>query len=89
MPRIIEGKTDSLISEIKSFSELHDVVYLDCSQLEKVEFGASAQLLNGLLPIASSKNKVIEFHDVNYLVMHLFNAMGLKSVATIYPRKQA
>ena len=89
MPRIIEGKTDSLISEIKSFAELHDLVYLDCSQLEKVEFGASAQLLNGLLPIASSKNKVIEFHDVNYLVMHLFNAMGLKSVATIYPRKQA
>jgi ABC-type transporter Mla MlaB component len=89
MPRTIEGKTDSLITDIKSFSELHDLVYLDCSQLEKVEFGASAQLLNGLLPIASSKNKVIEFHDVNYLIMHLFNAMGLKSVATIYPRKQA
>ena len=89
MPKIIEGSTGSLIADIKNFAELHDLVYLDCTQLEKVEFSASAQLLNGLVPIASDKNKTIEFHNVNYLIMHLFNAMGLKSVATIYPRRQA
>lgn len=87
MPVCIEGKTNLLIAEIEEHAKLHDVILLNCSQLERVEFGASAQLLNGLVPIANSK-KLIEFHEVNYLVLHLFNAMGLRSVATIYPRKQ-
>ncbi len=89
MPRTIEGSTDHLVKEIAAYAKLHDVVILDCSQLERVEFGASAQLLNGLVPISSSKGKSVQFHEVNYLVMHLFNAMGLKNVAAIFPRKQS
>ena len=87
MPTVIEGKTNLLIFEIEEYAKSHDVVILDCSKLERVEFGASAQLLNGLVPISNAK-KPIEFHEVNYLVLHLFNAMGLKNIATIYPRKQ-
>nr|WP_315468545.1 hypothetical protein [uncultured Undibacterium sp.] len=89
MPKFIEGSTDELVKQITTHSKLHDLVILDCSQLERVEFGASAQLLNGLVPISSAKNKSIQFHEVNYLVMHLFNAMGLKNVAAIFPRKQS
>jgi ABC-type transporter Mla MlaB component len=89
MPKFIEGSTDELVKQITTHSKLHDLVILDCSQLERVEFGASAQLLNGLVPISSTKNKSIQFHEVNYLVMHLFNAMGLKNVAAIFPRKQS
>jgi ABC-type transporter Mla MlaB component len=87
MPITIEGKTNLLIFEIEEYAKTHDTVILDCSKLERVEFGASAQLLNGLVPISNAK-KPIEFHEVNYLVLHLFNAMGLKNIATIYPRKQ-
>jgi ABC-type transporter Mla MlaB component len=87
MPTIIEGKTDLLLFDIAAFAKERDALILDCSKLERVEFGASAQLLNGLVPI-STANKPIEFHEVNYLVLHLFNAMGLKNIATIYPRKQ-
>ncbi|WP_304772448.1 STAS domain-containing protein [Undibacterium sp.] len=87
MPAIIEGKTDSLISQIAAHAKLYNTVLLDCSQLERVEFGASAQLLSGLVPIASKKDTTIQFHEVNYLVMSLFNAMGLKNVAVIFPRK--
>lgn len=89
MPRTIEGSTETLVKDIAAHAKLHDVVILDCSQLERVEFGASAQLLNGLVPISSSKGKSVQFHEVNYLVMHLFNAMGLKNVAAIFPRKQS
>lgn len=89
MPRSIEGSTEDLVKQISAHAKNHDVVILDCSQLERVEFGASAQLLNGLVPISSTKNKSIQFHEVNYLVMHLFNAMGLKNVAAIFPRKQS
>lgn len=89
MPRTIEGSTDALVKQIAAHAKNHDLVILDCSQLERVEFGASAQLLNGLVPISGTKAKSIQFHEVNYLVMHLFNAMGLKNVAAIFPRKQS
>ena len=87
MPAVVEGKTDDLIGQIAAHAEFHKLILLDCSKLERVEFGASAQLLSGLVPIAGRKGTVIQFHDVNYLVTYLFNAMGLKNVATIFPRK--
>jgi ABC-type transporter Mla MlaB component len=87
MPAVIEGRTENLISQITAHAELHKLVLLDCSKLERVEFGASAQLLSGLVPIAGKKETSIQFHEVNYLVMNLFNAMGLKNVAAIFPRK--
>ncbi|MDY7540038.1 STAS domain-containing protein [Undibacterium sp. RTI2.1] len=87
MPAVIEGKTDILIAQITEHSKLYNQIILDCSRLERVEFGASAQLLNGLVPIAGVRDNHIQFVEVNYLVMALFNAMGLKSVATIFPRK--
>ncbi len=89
MPKVIEGSTEALVKEITEFAKSHDLVILDCSQLERVEFGASAQLLNGLVPISGTKGKSIQFNEVNYLVMHLFNAMGLKNIAAIVPRKQS
>ncbi len=87
MPAVIEGRTENLISQIAAHAEMHKMVLLDCSQLVRVEFGASAQLLSGLVPIAGKKDTTIQFHEVNYLVMNLFNAMGLKNVAAIFPRK--
>ena len=87
MPAVVEGKTENLISQIAAHAEFNKLVLLDCSKLERVEFGASAQLLSGLVPIAGRKGTSIQFHDVNYLVMYLFNAMGLKNVAAIFPRK--
>ncbi|MBY0574151.1 MAG: STAS domain-containing protein [Undibacterium sp.] len=89
MPKVIEGKTELLLEDITTFAEAHDSLMLDCSALERVEFSASAQLLNGLVPISNGLGKAIQFHHVNYLVMHLFNAMGLKNVAAIFPRKQS
>ncbi|MCU6434989.1 hypothetical protein LPB67_14525 [Undibacterium sp. Jales W-56] len=88
MPSVIDGKTDILISRIAEHAKtFHNPLILDCSKLERVEFGASAQLLNGLVPISAARDTHIQFAEVNYLVMALFNAMGLKNVATIFPRK--
>ncbi|MFM9746165.1 hypothetical protein ACKI2C_52300, partial [Streptomyces brasiliscabiei] len=50
MPKVVEGKTEFLISGITKQAEKHNPLVLDCSRLERVEFGASAQLLNGLAP---------------------------------------
>jgi ABC-type transporter Mla MlaB component len=88
MPVVVEGRTDGLINQITEYAKSHSTVLLDCSHLERVEFGASAQLLSGLVPLAGKKDTTIEFHDVNYLVLSLFNAMGLKNVAAIFPRKR-
>jgi ABC-type transporter Mla MlaB component len=87
MPKVIDGNPDLLTKQIAEFAKDHSTIVLDCAHLERVEFGASAQLLNSLVPIANKKDTSIQFHDVNYLVLMLFQAMGLKNVATIFPRK--
>ena len=87
MPTAIEGKIAPLINQITAKAENLNPLILDCSKLERVEFSASAELLNGLAPIAAKRGMTIEFRDVNYLVMMLFNAMGLKNIASITLRK--
>jgi len=87
MPVAIEGKVEPLIKQISDKAEILNPLILDCSKLERVEFSASAELLNGLAPIAAKRGMTIEFRDVNYLVMMLFNAMGLKNIASITLRK--
>jgi len=87
MPASIEGRVEPLIKQISSKAEHLNPLVLDCSKLERVEFSASAELLNGLAPIAAKRGMSIEFRDVNYLVMMLFNAMGLKNIASITLRK--
>ncbi|MDE2427305.1 MAG: STAS domain-containing protein [Burkholderiales bacterium] len=87
MPTVVEGKTEALIKRINEQAAHHNPLVLDCSQLERVEFGASAELMNGLAPIASKSGMTIRFEEVNYLVMMLFNAMGLKNIASISARK--
>ncbi len=87
MPAVIEGRTDYLISSINEQAESHNPLILDCSELDKVEFSASAQLLSGLAPIAAKPGMSIRFEQVNYLVLMLFSAMGLKNIASISARK--
>ena len=88
MPEVIEGKMDGLLKKIGEQAKLAPPLILDCSKLERVEFSASAELLNGIAPIAGKPGMSIEFIEVNYLVMMLFNAMGLKNVASISLRKR-
>ncbi|MFZ6751839.1 STAS domain-containing protein [Undibacterium sp. Dicai25W] len=87
MPASIEGRVEPLINQISDKAEHLNPLVLDCSKLERVEFSASAELLNGLAPIAAKRGMSIEFREVNYLVMMLFNAMGLKNIASITLRK--
>ena len=87
MPASIEGNIAPLVKQIVARAETLNPLVLDCSRLERVEFSASAELLNGLAPIAGKRGMTIEFRDVNYLVMMLFNAMGLKNIASITLRK--
>lgn len=88
MPEKIEGKISDLIQRIEAQARQYNPLVLDCSDLQRVEFSASADLLNGLAPIAAEPGTVIQFIEVNYLVMMLFNAMGLKNIASITLRKQ-
>ncbi|MEB0014693.1 hypothetical protein QN416_24145, partial [Glaciimonas sp. Cout2] len=58
MPASIEGKLDSLLARLLEQAEHYNPLRLDCSRLERVEFGASAELLNGLAPIAAQSGMV-------------------------------
>lgn len=87
MPATVDGSVDALIKKIAEQAALHQPLIIDCSKLDRVEFSASAELLNGLAPIVGKPGVAIRFEEVNYLVMMLFNAMGLKNIASISLRK--
>lgn len=86
MPTVIEGKIESLISAISTFSAGHNPVVLDCSRLNRVDFTAAGELTSSLAPLCTESRK-IELHNVNHLVVVLFNVMGLKEFVRIHPRK--
>ena len=86
MPRVVEGRIDSLILAIASFSDEHNPAVLDCSRLERVDFNAAGRLLTGLAPFCGV-GRTLEFHHVNHLVVALFHTIGLKDIARIVPRK--
>jgi ABC-type transporter Mla MlaB component len=86
MPATVEGKTDQLVASISKFSHDHNPALLDCKRLTRVDFTAAGQLLSNLAPLCGS-GKVIEMHNVNYLIYALFNVMGLKEILHIVPRK--
>lgn len=86
MPAVIEGRTDHLVQAIKDHASAQLAVILDCSRLTRVDFNATGQLLNGLMPLIHA-GKSIEFQGVNHLISALFHAMGLNSIARITPRR--
>jgi anti-anti-sigma regulatory factor len=87
MPSMVDGGVDTLVKKIAEQAAQHQPLIIDCSKLDRVEFSASAELLNGLAPIVGKPGVTIRFEEVNYLVMMLFNAMGLKNIASISLRK--
>lgn len=86
MPDLVAGDTRQLIEAIVAFAAERDTVVIDCSQLNRIDFTASGQLLTGLVPLAGN-GKIIEFHEVNHPVAALLNVMGLKEIARIIPHK--
>lgn len=86
MPDIVEGNTQPLIEAIIAFAAERSIVVIDCSQLNHIDFSACGKLLTGLVALAAN-DKIIEFHQVSYLVAALLNVMGLKEIARIIPRK--
>ena len=86
MPAVIEGQTDHLIQAIKTHAQAQLAVILDCSRLTRVDFNATGQLLNGLMPLIHA-GKSIEFQGVNRLVSVLFHVMGLNCIARIIPHR--
>jgi ABC-type transporter Mla MlaB component len=86
MPAVVEGRIDSLILSIASYSDEHNPAIIDCSRLTRVDFNAAGRLLTGLAPFCGV-GKSIEFHHVNHLVVELLNVIGLKDLVRIVPRK--
>lgn len=86
MPAVVEGRIDNLILSIAAYSDEHSPAIIDCSHLTRVDFNAAGRLLTGLAPFCGV-GKLIEFHNVNHLVVELFNVIGLKDIARIVPHK--
>ncbi|HEX2530349.1 MAG TPA: hypothetical protein VHK70_02640 [Burkholderiaceae bacterium] len=85
MPAVIEGKIDQLLGAIGTYTAAHNPAILDCTDLRRVDFSAAGQLMTGLVPLTGET--AIELHNVNYLVVALFSAIGLKDIVRIVPRK--
>jgi ABC-type transporter Mla MlaB component len=86
MPTVIEGDCSQLLQDLLAYAEKHQPVRLDCTHLARIEFVAAGKLLNQLAPLTAT-GKTIEFHQVNHLIIALFNMMGLSGIAKIVPRR--
>ncbi|MGV8897915.1 MAG: STAS domain-containing protein [Burkholderiaceae bacterium] len=86
MPQLVTGDARQLLEAIQDFAAEREIIMLDCSHLNRIEFSASRQLLAGLLPLAKN-GKILEFHAVNQPVAALLNVMGLHEIARIIARK--
>jgi ABC-type transporter Mla MlaB component len=86
MPRVIEGKTDELVSAIVNHAKDHKPAILDCSRLMRVDFGAAGQLLTSLAPMIG-EGMQLELRDVNHLVLALLRIIGFTDLARVVPRK--
>lgn len=86
MPNLVAGDIRQLLKAIIAFAVGRETVAIDCSQLNRIDFSSSGQLLTGLVPLADS-GKIIEFHGVNYPVAALLDVMGVKEIARIIPYK--
>lgn len=86
MPALVSGQVDELILAIAAYSDEHDPAIIDCSSLDRMDFGAASRLLTGLSPFCGS-GKVVEFHHVNHLVSVLLEVIGLSEIIRIIPRK--
>lgn len=85
MPSVIGGGSN-VIHAITEFANANNPAIIDCTRLTRIDFSAAGQLLSTLAPLAS-KGKMVELHNVNYLVSSLFQVMGLRDIAHIHPRK--
>lgn len=86
MPVTIVDGTDKLIASINAYASNHNPAIIDCSQLQRVDFGAAGQLLTGLAPLTAT-GATLEFQNVNHLVAALFTVMGLKDIVHVSLRK--
>ncbi len=86
IPSVIEGNTAQLVQAIAAYAETHKPAVIDCSRLKRVDFGAAGHLLTGLAPL-TAKGVDIELHNVNHLVIALFNIIGLRDLVRVLPRK--
>lgn len=86
MPKVVEGRIDDLILGIAAWSDEHDTMVIDCSQLERIEFNAAGRLLSGLAPICGG-GRTLELQQVNHLVLELFHVLGLDQIARVIPRR--
>lgn len=85
MPNIVDGQVD-VIDAITTYAQDHNPALFDCRDLIRIEFNAAGHLLRNLAPMSANSQR-LEFHNVNHLVMALFNVIGLKDIARILPRK--
>jgi ABC-type transporter Mla MlaB component len=86
MPASVVDGTDKLIANINAYASNHNPAIIDCSQLQRVDFGAAGQLLTGLAPLTAT-GATLEFQNVNHLVAALFTVMGLKDIVHVSLRK--
>ncbi|MGV8891831.1 MAG: STAS domain-containing protein [Burkholderiaceae bacterium] len=86
MPQLVTGDARQLLEAIQAFAAEREIIMIDCSHLNRIDFSASRQLLAGLVPLAKN-GKILEFHAVNQPVAALLNVMGLHEIASIIARK--
>ena len=85
---VLQGEIKSArFADLPDYSEDHDCVTIDCTDLVRMDFVSAGVLLNVLSTVRSS-GKLIVFRHPNYLVAELLSIVGFKEIATFILAEQ-
>ena len=81
----IDGRPQELFAALKTFSQHHQEVVVDCRRLRRIDFNCAGEILNEVAAMRSA-GKFVAFRDLSHLIACLMMVMGIQDLAELKVR---
>jgi anti-anti-sigma regulatory factor len=82
----IEGDASTWLDPVQEGASLGEPVFIDCTQLVRMDFAAAGSVLNWAAHM-QSLGHVLQFGQLHQLVAVFFNVIGIQEHAQVTPRR--
>lgn len=83
---VISTDSEHQLSALARYAEARSEVYLDLTDVERIDFGSIGNVV-GVLATLNAKGKKLMIRNANEMVRALFKIMGVEDFATVLRRK--
>jgi anti-anti-sigma regulatory factor len=78
----IDGRPEATFKSLRTYSQSHAEVVIDCRRLRRMDFVCAGEMLNEVAALRSA-GKFLVFKDLTYLVACLMMVMGIHDLAEL------